>query len=114
MPIQMQGLGRHVHELLVLAQLKRGPLHGYELARRIRVRSAGAVVLQHGTLYPILHRLERQRLIRSEWRETGERRRRTYFITHAGASHLRDGVGRLRTSFTQLLSILDGGSPLRS
>ncbi|HEX6135178.1 MAG TPA: helix-turn-helix transcriptional regulator [Longimicrobiales bacterium] len=114
MPIELQGLGRHIHELLVLAQLKRGPMHGYELARRVREQSAGSVVLHHGTLYPILHRLERQRLIRSEWRETGERRRRIYSLTHAGASHLRESTGKLKGSFTQLLHILsDSGSPVR-
>ena len=109
--MELQSLGRTIHELIVLAQLKHGAMHGYEIARRVGEHSAGTVSLHHGTLYPILHRLERQRLIRSEWRTTGERRRRVYSLTHAGASQLRDGRVSLRASFNRLLSMLSHEAP---
>lgn len=113
--MELQGLGRNIHELIVLAQLKHGAMHGYEIARRVLAHSAGEVTLHHGTLYPILHRLERQQLIRSGWRTNGERRRRVYSLTHAGASHLRDGRVSLRASFNRVLSILSQESvPIRS
>lgn len=75
--------------LLVLATLRDGELHGYEIARRIRDRSGGGLALSEGSLYPALHRLEADGALEASWRE-GERgpRRRYYRITKTGLEAL--------------------------
>jgi transcriptional regulator len=72
-------------ELLILAQLEQGPSHGYEIGQQIEARSRGAVSFHIASLYPILYRLERRRLIAGRWVEkAGQRRRRYYTLTAAG------------------------------
>ena len=76
-------------ELAVLSVLQDGPLHGYELARRIERQTNGALRFTLAALYPMLYRLEQQRWIRGSW-ETGPsgRRRRCYRLTPAGKKKL--------------------------
>lgn len=70
---------------LILAVLTDGPRHGYDIAREVERRAEHEIVLLHGTLYAILHQMERDGLICSEWDESsGERRRRNYTVTPAG------------------------------
>jgi DNA-binding PadR family transcriptional regulator len=70
---------------LVLAVLRDGPRHGYGIAREIEQRGGGALAFKEGTLYPVLHTLEREGLIAGEWQqEPGGRMRRVYAITPAG------------------------------
>jgi PadR family transcriptional regulator len=54
-------------DLLLLAELERGPGHGYALIERIRERSDGTFDFPEGTIYPALHRLERGGLLVSKW-----------------------------------------------
>ena len=76
-------------ELLVLAQLESRPRHGYEIAVEIERRSDGAVSFQTASLYPVLYRLEKKRLIAGRWVESaGQRRRRYYKLTPAGRKML--------------------------
>ena len=76
-------------ELLVLAQLESGPLHGYEIALRIEQRSNGMVSFQVASLYPILYRLEHRKLIAGWWIEkAGQRRRRFYKLMPRGRKTL--------------------------
>ena len=71
-------------EGLILAILQRGALHGYAIASGLRDRSGGVLDVPEGTLYPILHRLEREGLIRSRWEQVNGRRRRVYSATSSG------------------------------
>ena len=71
-------------DMLVLAVLQESPLHGYAVIDALRERSGEAFDLPEGTVYPVLHRLERAGLLASEWDEGGARRRRTYRLTRAG------------------------------
>ncbi|HUL74781.1 MAG TPA: helix-turn-helix transcriptional regulator [Vicinamibacterales bacterium] len=72
-------------ELLVLSLLEERPRHGYDLAQLIAERSGGAITFTSATLYPALHALERQGLVRGRWdARPGERRRRFYSVTPAG------------------------------
>jgi PadR family transcriptional regulator PadR len=74
---------------LVLAVLKDGPRHGYGIARDIERRSGDTLRFKEGTLYPVLHALERDGLIAGEWqKEEGERERKVYAITPAGLAAL--------------------------
>ena len=84
-------------DLLILAVLADGPLHGYAVIERLRDRSDDAFDLPEGTVYPVLHRLERAGLLASEWHQVGGRRRRTYRLTQPGTSEL----ARERAAWTE-------------
>jgi PadR family transcriptional regulator, regulatory protein PadR len=71
-------------ELVVLTALKGGPRHGYSIIRAIRERSGGEFELLEGSLYPVLHRLERDGLVTSSWTMVGGRKRRVYNLTRKG------------------------------
>jgi len=87
--LEMQNLARSGHEALILATLDDGPRHGYQLALEIEDLSQGAFRFNHGTLYPILHKLEARGLIEGSWAEPkGKRKRRQYMLTAAGIDHL--------------------------
>jgi DNA-binding PadR family transcriptional regulator len=75
-------------ELLVLTALRRGPGHGYRIIREIGVRSDGEFELHEGTIYPVLHRLERGGYITSSWSEVGGRKRRVYRLSRKGRAAL--------------------------
>jgi PadR family transcriptional regulator PadR len=79
----------HGHvQLLLLAALSSGPMHGYRVIAALTDRSGGAVELPEGTIYPALHKLERDGLIQSDWEAVDGRRRRVYAITVPGRSAL--------------------------
>jgi len=71
-------------DALLLAVLEGGALHGYAIIEALEARSAGALDLPTGTVYPALRRLERAGYLRSEWSTVGGRERRTYQLTAAG------------------------------
>ena len=71
-------------DLLLLAVLADGPAHGYAVIESLRSRSSGLFDLPEGTIYPALHRLESQGLLRSRWQEDSARRRRVYQLTPKG------------------------------
>lgn len=74
---------------LVLALLAQQDGYGYDLIRRVRQTSAGALQWSEGMLYPVLHRLELRGLVSSSWSTAGSgRRRRCYAITPAGRAEL--------------------------
>ena len=72
-------------ELLVLALVEDRGRHGYEIGKLIEERSRGVLKFHIASLYPMLYRLEKRKLIQGRWVEkTGQRRRRFYRITAAG------------------------------
>ena len=75
-------------DLMVLSVLAEGPQYGYSIQKQIREASGQQVKLQAGTLYPLLHRLEAERLIRAKWDSDGGRRRKWYELTAAGRRRL--------------------------
>lgn len=75
-------------DLLVLSVLDAGPLHGYAVIESLRERSEQAFDLPEGTVYPVLHRLERAGLLVSEWHQVAGRRRRVYRLTDGGGTAL--------------------------
>ena len=76
--------------LIVLKTLEAlGPLHGYRIARRIEQISAQQLVLNQGSLYPALLRLEQAGWISSKWSESESGRRvKLYALTNRGRKHL--------------------------
>jgi PadR family transcriptional regulator, regulatory protein PadR len=76
-------------DLLILRTLLPGPSHGHAIAKHIQRTSEDLLQVETGSLYPALYRLERQGLIRSEWRTTeNNRRARYYALTAAGRRQL--------------------------
>jgi transcriptional regulator len=76
-------------DVLVLKVLSREPLHGYAIAQQIRRISRDVLQVQQGSLYPALHKLEKKRWLKAEWRptETG-REAKFYALTAAGRKQL--------------------------
>lgn len=105
MSYDTQRIGRNVNEMLVLAALRKGPLHGYQIAVDVERRCGGEFELQHGTLYPILHRLEKEGLIEGEWTEEG-RRRKEYHLTGSGRSRLQERASRLHRAVKSLFDFV--------
>ena len=75
-------------DLMVLSILADEPHYGYLVQKRIQQASGGEVKLPAGTLYPLLHRLEADKLIRSKWDDSTGRRRKWYELTAAGRRRL--------------------------
>jgi DNA-binding PadR family transcriptional regulator len=85
--VQREVLKREV-DLLLLATLQGGPAHGYRIVELLRERSSGTFELAEGTVYPALHRLEREGLLLSRWEVVSGRRRRIYRLSRRGESTL--------------------------
>ncbi len=70
--------------LLVLSVLRGQDLYGYKIIRELEIRSENVFEMSEGTLYPILHALEKEKLLSSYWEEVDGRRRKYYHITDKG------------------------------
>lgn len=76
-------------DLLVLKVLARGPQHGYGVATRVKQLSSEILVVEEGSLYPALHRMERDGWIKAEWKVTeNNRRAKFYRLTATGRKRL--------------------------
>lgn len=91
---------------LLLAVLADAPAHGYEAIQRLAGRSAGALNLPEGTVYPALHRLERAGHARSAWVTHEGRRRRIYSLTAAGRRAAADAQAEWRSFATAVDRVL--------
>ena len=104
----MSDLVRSQTDLLVLSVLQSGPAHGYAVIESIKRRSKGEFGLPEGTVYPVLHRLETQGLLASDWDLVDGRRRRVYRLTAPGlaaAQERREDWGR----FAKAMRLVVGG-----
>src|SRR6476661_8567151 len=76
-------------DLLVLKTLTSGPMHGYAIAQRIQQRSNDVLVVEEGSLYPALYRMEAKGWISAEWGKSDNNRRADYYTrTRAGRKQL--------------------------
>ena len=75
-------------DLMVLSVLAGGKKYGYLIQKEVREASAARVDLPAGTLYPLLHRLEDDGLVRSSWDDSTGRERKWYDLTAAGRKRL--------------------------
>ena len=76
-------------DLLILRTLLWGPQHGHGIGQVIRARSSDLLQVEHGSLYPALHRLRREGWIESEWGITGNKQRAKFYrLTAAGKRQL--------------------------
>ena len=89
-------------DLMILTLLAEEPGYGYSIQKRLQAASRGLVQLQAGTLYPLLHRLEVEKLVSSRWEESTGRRRKYYALTAAGRRRLQT-QGQRWTEFVDAL-----------
>jgi PadR family transcriptional regulator, regulatory protein PadR len=92
-------------DMIVLAALSAGPVHGYAVIEEIRRSSGGAFDLPEGTIYPALHRLEQAGLLTSKWITAASgRRRRVYALTGRG----KKALGERRAIWEQFAEAIGG------
>lgn len=76
-------------DMLILKTLQWGERHGYGISQAIRANSGELLKVETGSLYPALHRLERQKWVASEWRQSDSKQRAKYYkITPLGKQQL--------------------------
>ncbi len=75
--------------LLILSVLSREANYGYHIIKRMNDEAAGRFIWQEGTVYPLLHKLQKEGLVRAQWQqaETG-RKRKYYYVTAKGRTAL--------------------------
>ena len=92
-------------DMLILQTLQWGPQHGYAIGQTIRARSSEALKVETGSLYPALHRLEKQGWVKAEWGVTDANQRAKYYrLTAAGKKQLLQE----RDRWTQLVAAIGG------
>jgi transcriptional regulator len=76
-------------DMLILQTLRWGAQHGYGIGQSIRSGSADILQVETGSLYPALHRLERQGWVKSEWKQSENKQRAKYYsLTPSGRKQL--------------------------
>jgi PadR family transcriptional regulator, regulatory protein PadR len=92
-------------DMLILQTLQWGPHHGYGISQAIRANSGEVLQVETGSLYPALHRLERQKWVESEWRTTESKQKAKYYrITAAGKEQLAEN----RSKWEQMVAAIGG------
>lgn len=86
---------------LVLSILKDGESYGYEIIQRVKALSSNELNWTDGMLYPVLHRLEKEGLIKSEWKMSDAGRKRKYYSLE------KTGLKQLREEQRQWLAVSD-------
>ena len=90
-------------DMLILQTLQWGPQHGYAIGQTIRTDSAESLHIETGSLYPALHRLEKQGLLKSDWGTTEQNQRAKFYkLTAKGKKQLLHE----RDRWTQLVSAI--------
>jgi PadR family transcriptional regulator PadR len=91
MPTTKSELLQGTLDLLILKTLAAGAMHGYAIAERIQQRSDDVLVVEEGSLYPALYRMEEKGWIAAEWgKSENNRRAKFYSLTRAGRKQLEE------------------------
>lgn len=78
-------------EMILLNVLRRGPMYGYGIIQALSLSTKGLFEMKEGTLYPILHQLEKNGDVTSYWQQVeGERKRKYYELTKNGMGKLKE------------------------
>ena len=123
--IEPQNLARSCNEALILSCLETGPMHGYQIALEIKERGRGFFKFNYGTLYPILHKLEKRGLVKGVWsakdsggERTGEeeagRRRKQYTVTANGHRYAQEQRNSWRDFISNFLEVLSRAESQRN
>jgi PadR family transcriptional regulator, regulatory protein PadR len=99
-------------DLLVLRILELGPHHGHGIAMAISTRSGDTLLVDHGSLYPALQRLEQRSWIRGSWgTSSNNRRARFYTLTASGRKQLTIEAGRWNRIVESIARVLEPDPP---
>jgi len=105
--LEIQNLSRHCNEDMILAILHDGKRHGYQLALEIEEKSNDQFKFNHGTLYPILHKLEKEGKIKGAWIKDGsKRKRKQYSLTIRGKKYAAGQAAAWRVFFNRFFDIM--------
>jgi PadR family transcriptional regulator, regulatory protein PadR len=92
-------------DMLILKTLQWGEQHGYGISQAIRATSSEVLQVETGSLYPALHRLERQNWVKSEWKKSESNQRAKYYkITKLGKEQLASDYER----WTKMVATIEG------
>ena len=95
-------------DMLILRTLEHGPAHGHDISRHLRQTTRDVLQVEHGSLYPALHRLEAKGWISGKWERRGERNRdfKYYRLTAAGRRRLSSEHTRWQTLVAAIASVM--------
>jgi transcriptional regulator len=95
-------------DLMILQTLQWGPQHGYGISLAIRTRSGEILQADTGSLYPALHRLEKQKWVASEWKLSENKQRAKYYrLTTAGKRQLQHQRSRWQKLTEAIAGVLE-------
>src|SRR5512146_846842 len=107
MPEKAAELVQGTLDMLILKTLALEPLHGYGIGLRIQQVSRGVFQVNPGSLFPAFRRLERQGLIKADWRASENNRRAKYYIlTEQGRKKLKQDTAEWKTRTSAIARIL--------
>lgn len=92
---------------LVLSVLENKDLYGYRIINELEIRSENAFEMSEGTLYPILHALEKEKYLESYWQEVDGRNRKYYHITKKGKKELASKKEEWKSFSTSVNKVLN-------
>lgn len=105
--IEIPYLTKNCNEILILAVLFKEKKHGYQIALEIEEKSDGLFKFNHGTLYPILHKLEKEGLIKGTWKQEGPKRQRKYYnLTAKGKKYATAKLAGWEKFFNEFFDIV--------
>lgn len=94
-------------QVLILSLLGEQPMYGYQLSKELQRRSKGYFTFKEGTLYPALHRMEKEGLIRGQWQVVEEGpSRKYYYLTEKGRQELVRAQREWATFAAHVLAVL--------
>ena len=107
-PPAKAGLLQGTLDMLILRTLEHGPAHGHDISRHLRHTTQEVLQVEHGSLYPALHRLEAKGWIAAKWERHAERKRefKYYRLTPAGRRRLSAEHSRWRTLVAAITSVM--------
>lgn len=95
-------------DMLVLSLIENENMYGYQIIKRLNIKSQNVFELQEGTLYPILHNLEAKNFIVSYWDESTGKKRKYYAITIEGKKYLQSKKDEWKV-FSNGINLVVGG-----
>lgn len=105
--VDIPTLTKNCNESLILSILYHEKKHGYQMALEIEEKSEGLFKFNHGTLYPILHKLEKEGLIKGTWKQEGPKRKRKYYsITANGKKYVQAQYDGWQVFYSQFFEIV--------
>jgi len=106
--IELNSIPRFINELLILKAISSSDKHGYNISTFIEQGSENYFKMSYGTMYPILHSLEKQKYIQGNWSaDDSKRKKKTYSITNVGIAYLNENTIQIKSFMDRLNFMLE-------